>query len=62
MITKDQMIDAIRSLPDDATLRDAIERLEFIAWIQERIADADAHPDDVLTQDDVERLAAQWRT
>ena len=42
MITKDEMVRAIQSLPDDATVRDAIERLEFIELIEQRIAEADA--------------------
>ena len=61
MITKDQMLEAIRSLPDDATVDDAIERLEFIKWIEQRIAYADAHPDEELTQEEVEWRMAQWQ-
>ena len=42
MITKDQMLEAIRSLPEDATIRDAIERLEDIELDELRAADAEA--------------------
>jgi hypothetical protein len=58
MITKDEMVRAIQSLPDDATVRDAIERLEFIELIERRLAAAD----DVgfITQDEVERRVAAW--
>jgi hypothetical protein len=59
MITKDQMLEAIRSLPDNATVDDAIERLRFIELIEQRIAAADAS--DTLTQDEVEHRMAQWQ-
>jgi hypothetical protein len=59
MITKDQMLEAIRSLPDNATVDDAIERLRFIELIEQRIAAADAG--DTLTQDEVEHRMAQWQ-
>ena len=32
---KDRVIDAVRSLPDDATVEDAMERLYFLAKIEE---------------------------
>ena len=41
-ITKEQVIEALRALPDDATIDDAIERLCFIAKVQKGIAEADA--------------------
>ena len=40
--TKQRAIDAIRSLPEDATLEDAIERLCFIAKVEEGLRQADA--------------------
>lgn len=58
MITKDEMVRAIQSLPEDATVRDAIERLEFIELIEQRIAEADAG--NVITQEEVERRVAAW--
>lgn len=48
MKTKDELADAIRSLPDDTPIREAIERLAFIVWLDERIAYADAHPDEAV--------------
>ena len=53
MITKAQMLAAIRSLTDDATVLDAIERLGFIGLIEKRIAAAAAG--ETITQDEVER-------
>jgi hypothetical protein len=61
MVTKVQMIEAIRTLPDDATIRDAIERLELIELIEQRIADADDDPTAMITQDEVERRTAAWQ-
>jgi hypothetical protein len=37
-ITRDQMIEAIRELPPDASVDDAIERLVFLAKIEEGLA------------------------
>ena len=42
MITKEQMVEAIRTLPDDATIRDAIERIELIEVIEQGLADVEA--------------------
>ncbi|MGH7287566.1 MAG: hypothetical protein ACREI8_06045 [Myxococcota bacterium] len=39
---KQRAIEAIRSLPDDATLEDAIERLCFIAKIEEGLLQSEA--------------------
>jgi predicted transcriptional regulator len=40
-ITRDQMIEAIRELPPDASIDDAIERLVFLAKIEEGLAQLD---------------------
>jgi predicted transcriptional regulator len=42
MITKEQMVEAIQSLPDGATIREAIERLEDIEMIEKGLADVAA--------------------
>jgi predicted transcriptional regulator len=39
---KQRAIDAIKSLPDQATIEDAIERLCFIAKIEEGLKQSDA--------------------
>jgi len=54
------MLEAISSLPDDATVRDAIERLEFIELIEQRIADADAHSGDTVAHEEARRRFAAW--
>ena len=40
-ITRDQMVEAIRELPPDATVDDAIERLVFLAKIEIGLAQLD---------------------
>ena len=40
-ITRDQRIEAIRKLPPDASVDDAIERLVFLAKIEEGLAQLD---------------------
>ena len=40
--TKERIVEAMRSLPADATFDDAIERLVFLAKIEEGLAQLDA--------------------
>jgi len=40
--TKERILDALRTLPADATVDDAIERLVFIARVEEGLAQLDA--------------------
>mgnify|MGYP001599358718 CR=1 FL=1 len=40
--TRDKILDAVRQLPPDATIEDAIERLLFLAKIERGLAQADA--------------------
>jgi predicted transcriptional regulator len=40
--TKDRILEAIRALPANATFEDAIERLVFLAKIEEGLAQLDA--------------------
>src|SRR5687768_16096869 len=58
-MTKDQLAERIRALPADATIEDAIERLQFIKLIEERIAYADAHPEARISQAEAKRRFAQ---
>ncbi|MEQ8331409.1 MAG: hypothetical protein RH859_13200 [Longimicrobiales bacterium] len=39
---KERVLGAIRALPDDATLEDAMERLYFLAKVEEGLRQADA--------------------
>ena len=58
MVTKAQMLKAIESLPEDATIDDAIECLEFVELIEKRLASADTA--EMITQEEVERQVASW--
>lgn len=40
--TREQILEALRDLPDDATLDDAIERLIFLAKVDAGLAELDA--------------------
>ena len=42
MTTKDRILEAVRSLPPDATVDDAIEQIVFIARVEEGLAQLDA--------------------
>jgi predicted transcriptional regulator len=39
---KERVLDAVRDLPDDATVEDAMERLYFLAKVEEGERQADA--------------------
>ena len=39
---KERVIDAVRDLPENATVEDAMERLYFLAKVEEGIRQADA--------------------
>jgi hypothetical protein len=39
---KERVLEAVRRLPDDATVEDAMERLYFLAKVEEGIRQADA--------------------
>jgi predicted transcriptional regulator len=52
-ITREQMVDAIRELPPDASVNDAIERLVFLAKIEEGLAQLDRG--DGIPHDEVKR-------
>jgi predicted transcriptional regulator len=40
--TKERILEALRGLPPDATVEDAIERLVFMAKVEEGLAQLDA--------------------
>jgi predicted transcriptional regulator len=58
MIAKEQMLKAIRELPDDATVEDAIERLYLLYKIERGIAQADAGQK--VSQEEARRHMARW--
>jgi hypothetical protein len=55
--TKAEIVEAIQSLPEDATIDDAMERLYFLAKIE--IARSQIAEGDVFTQDEIEREMAR---
>ncbi len=42
MTEKEKVLEAVKSLPDDASIEDAMERLLFLAKIEKGIVQADA--------------------
>ena len=51
--TKDRVLDAVKQLPADATVEQAMERLYFIAKLEEGLRQADAGK--LVNHDDVKR-------
>ena len=58
-MTRDELAASIQRMPDDATVDDAIERLRFIRLIEQRILDAEAHPETMIPQEEAKRRFAQ---
>jgi hypothetical protein len=54
-MARDEIVERINDLHKDATVEDAVERLEFIRVLQERIAEADAHPERSIPHEEVMR-------
>jgi toxin ParE1/3/4 len=58
VVTKEQMLHAIRSLPKDATARDAAYALETVEAINIAIAEADAGL--TIPHEEIEQEVARW--
>lgn len=58
MTTKDKVVQAVQELPEDATFEDAVERLVFIAKIEEGLRQADAG--DTLSTNELKQRLGKW--
>jgi predicted transcriptional regulator len=56
--TKQKVLEAVRSLPDNATVEDAMQRLLLLAKIERGIQQADAGQ--ILTHGQVKEKMAKW--
>ena len=60
MTTKEQILQAIRELPDNATVEDAMERLYLLYKVERGIAQADAGQK--VSQEEARARMARWLT
>lgn len=58
MTTKDLVMEAVKSLPEDAAIEDAMEKLLVIAKIERGIEQADNG--DTLSHDEVRQRVSKW--
>jgi predicted transcriptional regulator len=58
MMTKENVLKAMQSLPDDAHIEDAMERLLLLAKIEKGLEQADACK--TIPHDQVREKMAQW--
>ena len=58
MSTKEIVQDLLQRLPENVTLRDVAQRLEFISAVREGEADADKG--NVVPLEEIEREVASW--
>jgi len=58
MSQKERVLEAIQELPDDASMDQIADRVEFIAETQKGIADIDRG--DTIPHDEVKKQLAAW--
>lgn len=58
--TKAQILQAVQELPDDTTWDEALERLQFVALVKQRIAELDAGVG--VSDEEARRRLARWLT
>ncbi len=58
MTTKEKVINAVRDLPDDASIEDVIEHLLFLAKIEKGIQQADAAQ--TISNEQLKERMAKW--
>lgn len=58
-ITKQQIVEAMQTLPDDAGVAEALERLQFLQAVEEGLAQLDAGQ--TVSNEEVMRRLARWR-
>jgi predicted transcriptional regulator len=58
MTTKEKVLEAVKNLPEEASVEDAVERLLFLAKIERGIQQADAG--NTLSHREVKDRMAQW--
>jgi predicted transcriptional regulator len=58
MTVKDKMLEAVRSLPDDAGIEDAMERLLFLAKIERGLEQADSNQ--TIAHEEVKQRLSKW--
>lgn len=58
MTAKEEILQALKSLPEDATVEDAMERLYLLSKIRRGLAQADAGQK--VSQEEARRRASEW--
>lgn len=58
MTEKEKVLQAVRDMPDDASIEDAMERLLFLAKIEKGIRQADAG--DTIPHEHVKERMRKW--
>jgi predicted transcriptional regulator len=58
MTTKEKVVQAVQSLPEDASIEDAMERLFLLAKIERGLQQADAGQ--LIPHDEVKERMAKW--
>lgn len=57
---KERVLDAVRELPDDGTVEDAMERLYFLAKVEKGLQEADAVQDLQSIREFIERDSPRY--
>lgn len=57
-MSKDTILQALRTLPAEVTIDDVVERLIFIERVEEGLRDSEAGR--TVSQEDVKKMVASW--
>jgi predicted transcriptional regulator len=60
MSNKEMVIDAVRELPEEATLEDILEQIKILAALQQSAQAADAGQ--VIPHEEVKKRVASWNS
>jgi predicted transcriptional regulator len=60
MSNKEMVIDAVRELPEEATLEDILEQIRILAALQQSVQAADAGQ--VIPHEEVKKRVASWNS
>ena len=60
MSNRELVIDVVNKLPEDTPIADILERIAFVAGVNEAIEEADRG--DVISLEELEKRVEQWAT
>jgi predicted transcriptional regulator len=60
MSNRELVLDLVRKLPEDTSMEEIMEKIAFVAGVNEAIAEADRG--ELIPLEEVEKMIAKWAT